>query len=134
MAANEASSKPAPGPGLFDSAKALVGTLVALAHTRLELLSTELQEEIGRIALMLLWGAMALFFVFLGIIFLALVVLIVFWDDHRVLVASLLALLFIVLALAAGIVAWRQIAAKPRPFDASISELARDSEQLSSRP
>ena len=134
MAEIDASNKPGSGLGLFDSAKALVGTLAALAHTRLELLSTELQEEIGRVALLLLWGAMALFFVFLGIIFLALVILIFFWDDHRVLVASLLAVVFIVLAVVAGAAAWRQIAAKPRPFDASLSELGKDREQLSSRP
>jgi len=134
MAESESSNKPGSGLGLFDSAKALVGTLAALAHTRLELLSTELQEEIGRVALLLLWGAMALFFVFLGIIFLALVILIFFWDDHRVLVASLLAVVFIALAVVAGNAAWRQIAAKPRPFDASLTELGKDSEQLSSRP
>jgi uncharacterized membrane protein YqjE len=119
---------------LFDSAKALAASVVALAHNRLELLSVELQEEVGRVALLLLWVQMALFFVFLGIIFLALVALIFFWDDHRVLVATLLAVLFIVLAALAGTVAWRQIAAKPRPFDASLNELAKDSEQLSSRP
>ena len=61
------------GPGLFDSAKALLASLVAIAHNRLELLSTELQEEIARVALMLVWGAIGLFFVFLAIMFVALV-------------------------------------------------------------
>ncbi len=42
---------------------------------------------------MLLWGAAALFFVFLAIAFLALLILIAFWDDHRLLVAALLAAL-----------------------------------------
>jgi hypothetical protein len=31
--------------GLFDSLKVLTATLIAIAHTRLELLSTELEEE-----------------------------------------------------------------------------------------
>lgn len=132
MAESEPSSKPAAGVGLFDSAKALVATLAALVHTRLELLSTELQEEIGRVALLMLWGAVALFFAFLSIIFLALVILIFFWDDHRMLAASLLAVVFVVLAIAAGTAAWKQIAAKGRPFDASLNELAKDREQLSS--
>jgi uncharacterized membrane protein YqjE len=132
MAEQQSSSRTGPGPGLglFDSAKALLVSLIGIVHNRLELLSTELQEEIGRVALLLLWGAVALFFVFLAIAFLALVILIAFWDDHRLLVAALLAAAFLVLALVAGFAAWSQIAAKPRPFDASLQELTKDREQL----
>jgi len=46
------------------------------------------------------------------------------------LVAVLLAVSFLILALVAGFASWAQIAAKPRPFDASLSELAKDREQL----
>ena len=63
--------------GLFDSGKRVLGTLIAIVHDRFELLSTELQEEIGRVAFLLLWGAIALFFAFLGIAFAGLLV------DHR---------------------------------------------------
>ena len=31
--------------GLFDSLKELVGTLLAIAHTRLELFSTEIEKQ-----------------------------------------------------------------------------------------
>ena len=130
MAERDSRSMHSPGLGLFDSAKALLATVVAIAHNRLELLSTELQEEIVRVALMLLWGAIGLFFVFLGITFLALVILIAFWDDHRLLAAALLAGLFAALAVVAGVAAVRQIAAKPRPFDASLTELAKDEKEL----
>ena len=132
MAEERASSRR--GPGLFDSAKALLATLVGVVHTRLELLSTELQEEIGRVALMLLWGAAALFFVFLAIASLGLLILIAFWDDHRMLVAALLAASFLILALVAGFAAQKQIAAKPRPFDSSLTELAKDREELTPKP
>jgi uncharacterized membrane protein YqjE len=134
MAEQQSSSRPRPGLGLLDSAKALLATLIAVVHNRLELLSTELQEEIERIALMLLWGAAALFFVFLAITFLALLILIAFWDDHRLLVAALLAASFLVLALVAGFTARKQIVAKPRPFDASLNELAKDREELTPEP
>lgn len=132
MAAPGADRKPNPSPGLFDSAKTLMATIVAIAHTRLALFSTELQEEFGRVALLFLWGSLALFFSFLGITFLALVILIAFWDDHRMLAASLLAIGFLALALIAGFSAWRQITAKPRPFDASLTELERDNQHLRS--
>ena len=73
------------------------------------------------------------FFAFLGIAFIAVAILIVFWDDHRLLVALLLAALFTILGVVAGFAAWKQIAAKPRPFDASLSELGKDREQLKAR-
>jgi uncharacterized membrane protein YqjE len=133
MAEPKAGGPHGSGSGLFDSAKALLASLVAIAHNRLDLLSTELQEEIARVALMLLWGAIGLFFVFLAIMFAALLALIAFWDDHRLLTAALLAILFGLLAVIAGTAAWRQIVAKPRPFDASLTELGKDTEQLKAR-
>jgi uncharacterized membrane protein YqjE len=116
--------------GLFDSAKALLGTLVEIVHDRFELLSTEIQEELGRVAFLMLWGAAALFFAFLGIAFLALLIVIAVWDEHRLLAASLIAALFLLLAVVAGMLAARQIGAKPRPFDASLTELAKDRDLL----
>jgi uncharacterized membrane protein YqjE len=123
------SDGPARG-GLFASAKTLLGTLIEIVHGRLELLSTEIQEEIGRVAFLLLWGAVALFFAFLGIAFIGLMIVIAVWDEHRLLAAGLVAGLFLVLAIAAGMLAARQVGAKPRPFDASLTELAKDRELL----
>lgn len=47
--------------GLFDLLKVLAASLVAIAHTRLELISTELEE--GRVGLVstLAWALVALF-------------------------------------------------------------------------
>jgi len=78
----------------------------------------------------LLWGAAALFFAFLGLAFVGLLIVIAVWDEHRLLAAALVAGLYLVLALAAAALATRQISAKPRPFDASLSELAKDRELL----
>ena len=129
----KASGDSGPGLGLFDSVKSLLSTLVAIAHNRLELLSTELHEEVERVALLLLWGAVALFFAFLAVVFIAVLILVAFWDS-RVLTASLLAVSFFALALIAALVARHQLAAKPRPFDATLNELAKDREQLKPRP
>ena len=40
--------------GLLDSLKALTGTLIAIVYTRLELLSTDLEEERERLAILLM--------------------------------------------------------------------------------
>ncbi len=44
------SGREPPTPGLFNSVRALAASLVALAHTRLELLGTELQEELDELS------------------------------------------------------------------------------------
>jgi uncharacterized membrane protein YqjE len=87
-------------------------------------------ESRPRVALLLLWGSVALFFAFLGIAFGGLLIVIAVWDEHRLLAAGLIAALFLLMALVAAVLAARQIAAKPRPFHASLNELAKDRELL----
>jgi uncharacterized membrane protein YqjE len=120
--------------GLIGSLKALLATLVAIAHTRLELLGAELQEERARLAWLLVWGYVALFFAGLAVWFLCLTILIAFWDTpYRLLVAGGLALLFFVLAAVAVGSVVRLMHSERRLFDASLTELERDREDLGSR-
>jgi uncharacterized membrane protein YqjE len=120
--------------GLIGSLKALLATLIAIAHTRLELLGAELQEERARLASLLVWGYVALFFASLAVWFLCLTILIAFWDTpYRLLVAGGLALLFFVLAAVAVGSVVRLMHSERRLFDASLTELERDREDLGSR-
>ena len=120
--------------GLFDSVKTLAATLVAMGYTRLELLSTEIEEERVRLSSMLLWTLVALFFAALCIVLLTLLLLVVFWDTHRLLVLGILALLFLLGAVMAGRVVLDKAKAKPRLFASSLAELSKDREQLTTRP
>jgi uncharacterized membrane protein YqjE len=111
--------------GLFDSAKMLLATPVAIAHNRLELLLDRTTGGNRPGSADAAVGAMALFLAVLGIAFLALLILIAFWDDHRLLVASVLAVVFVAFAIAAGLAAWHQIFPKQRLFDASLTASRR---------
>jgi uncharacterized membrane protein YqjE len=127
------SAEPAP-PGLFESARKLVAGLIGLAHTRLELLSTELQEELARLAEILLAAIISLFFAFLGIAFVAVAVMIAVGEEYRLAVAVLFAVLFLIVG---ALSAWwmRRVArAKPRIFDASLGELRKDHDTLMPQP
>lgn len=119
--------------GLFGSVKTLAATLVAIGHTRLELLSTEIEEERVRLSSLLFWTLAALFCAALGIVLLALLVVVVFWDTHRLLALGALALLFLLGAAVAGRIALVKARAKPRLFASSLAELSKDREQLTSR-
>ena len=122
------------GKGLFESLKTLTATLVAVGHTRLELLSTELEEERERLVAMLISTLVALFCFGLGAVLTALLIVVAFWETHRLLVVGLLAALFLAAGAAAWSFAMNTARTKPRLFHASLSELAKDRERLTSRP
>jgi len=127
-------SEEAARPGLFDSLRSLLANVAGLAHARLELAGTELQEALMRLGLVLLALIAALFLAFLGIGFAALAVIMGVGEPHRVAVAAGVGAGFLVFC--ALIVWWvrRSFLAAPRLFDASLAELRRDRELLISRP
>jgi uncharacterized membrane protein YqjE len=112
--------------GLLASLRRMFATVLALVHTRVELFTTEIEEEIQRGAGILLWALVALFFGSLTVLFLAVLILIVFWEDHRILTASLITVAFFLLTLTFGLLARARLRAKPRFMAASIEELKRD--------
>jgi uncharacterized membrane protein YqjE len=122
-----------PPERLFGSLKALAATLLAIALTRLELFSTELEEEGIRVVSILRWALVALFCAALGVIFATLFVVFALWNTHPLLALGIPAVLFFLV----GVVAWRvvdgKVRSKPRIFAASLAELDKDREQLISR-
>jgi uncharacterized membrane protein YqjE len=130
MSGSESGAETGPVGGLIGSLKNMVSSLIAIAQTRLELISTELQEEVGRATELLLWAFIALFAAGIGLFLGALVLIVVFWDTHRVLVSVLVMGFFFLLALAAVLVLRARLKSRPRLFEATIAEFARDREHL----
>lgn len=120
--------------GLIGSLRALAATLTAIAHTRLELVGTELREEFARLGAVLLWGYLALFFGGVAVVLLTLAVIVALWAEHRLIVLTLTGALFLVLAVLAARAAVALVRQKPRLFEASLTELERDRRQLQERP
>lgn len=69
--------------GLFESLKTLAGSLVGIVHTRLELLSTDIAEERAHLTALLVLGLFALFCLGVGVVLLAILIAVSFWDTHR---------------------------------------------------
>jgi uncharacterized membrane protein YqjE len=112
--------------GLFALIRHFGATIVALVYTRIELLATEFEEELQRGVVILVWIMFALFFGALSVLMLAVTLLVIFWDEHRVLVAALITGLFIAITAVMGFLAQARVRAKPRFLAASIEELKRD--------
>ncbi len=124
---------PAPVAGLFQSLNSFVATLLAIAHTRLQLLTTELQEEVQEVAQLLIWSFIALFAGMMALLLGALTVIFLFWETHRILAASLTTATFLLIAAGATFILKRRMSAKPPMLDATLAELARDRDELRAR-
>ena len=120
--------------GLLASLKTLTLTLVGVVQTRLELLSTDVAEERARLTAILISAMVALFCLGVGVLLLAMLIVVMFWETHRILTLALLTAVFLAAGAGLWAVALHKLRSKPRLFDASISELAKDREQLSSGP
>lgn len=121
------------GAGILDSLRSVAATGLAMVQTRVDLLATELEEEVQRVVRMALLAAVAGFFGGLFVLMLALLVVIVFWDDHRILAASLMTGLFLVVSLGALSALKRISRSRPRLLAATRDELRRDRESLEAR-
>lgn len=119
--------------GLFASARHLLATALAIVHTRLELITTEVEEELYRVAEILLWAFVGLFFAGLTVLMAAFLVVLLWWDEHRLLAASLTVLVFLGVTMAALLVARHKVRARPKLLHATIDELKRDREALEDR-
>ena len=130
MEPDTASTRAAP-TDLFDSAKHLLGSIVAHLHTRLALFATEFAEEKLRLWRLLYNFLVAMFLLFTTLMLVLLFVVAVYWDTpYRLHAIGGLALLLLI---GTGI-AWRRVCAQfqsgPRLFEASLGELYKDRQQL----
>jgi uncharacterized membrane protein YqjE len=118
--------------GLMESLKRLMGNLLAIVQTRLDLLSNEAEEERLRIGQRFFYGSIALLFFGLAITLLTVLILVMVWDSYRLPALGVFAALYFI----AGILAWsalRRVASeKSKMFSASLDELAEDRDRLSS--
>ena len=112
---------------------ALLATAIGIAQTRLELLTTELQEEVHRVAEIMVYTAIALLAAGVGLFLLALVIIFVFWDTHRLAASIAVTSTVFLVAIVAGLVLRAKLRAKPPMLDATIAELKKDRAALMSR-
>jgi uncharacterized membrane protein YqjE len=116
--------------GLFESLKTLSGSLVGIVHTRLELLSTDIAEERAHLTTLLVLGLVALFCLGVGVVLLAILIAVAFWDSHRLAALGGLTGFFMIAGAGLAWLALHKARTKPRLFDASLAELSKDRQHL----
>ena len=121
---NEESGSPRSSP------RRLGAAFLGLLHSHVELLGIELQEQKARTVSLLLFAGLALVFALLLLVGLSTLVLIVFWDDHRLAAIIGLCIFYALATVFCGIRLKAAVFDESSPFNATLEELAKDRERL----
>lgn len=122
--------EPAPGKSLGSRLRSYAAGALGILQTRLELLTTEFQEEKLRLGTLLGYAAAAFFFLGFGVVLLALFLTVLLWDSHRLLALGVFTAVFLAIGILAALAANRIGRQGSRLFAASISELAQDRDMI----
>ena len=116
---------------LLSSLKNLVSTGTSIAQTRLELISSDVQIARSRFVSLLVMIIFALFFLFFGLVMLALLIVIYSWESDRILALSVLMSVFLVIGAILAVLIVQSLRTMPALFEATIAELQKDRVELS---
>jgi uncharacterized membrane protein YqjE len=116
--------------GLFKSITALTFTIVAIIHTRLELLSNDIEEDRERLMSLVTLSLVAFFCLLIAAILVTIALVVAFWDGYRVLALGSIALVFLIIGIATWLTAIHKAKSKPKMFEASLLELIKDRQHL----
>ena len=115
---------------IVDSLARLAATLLETVHTRLELVSVEIEEEMARYSSYLLRVVVALFCAGISVLLAILLIVVIFWDSHREAVLLGLIAVFAGVALYLGWWLRESMRNKPRLLGYTLDELKRDTNTL----
>lgn len=118
---------------LLSSLKNLVSTGASIAQTRLELISTDVQIARAKFISLLVMIIFTLFFLFFGLVMLALLIVIYSWEADRIFALSLLTGGFLSVGIILALVVLRSLKTMPKLFEATIAELSKDRQELAKR-
>lgn len=115
---------------MLGSVRELARTLLSFAETRARIAATELEEQAARLAEIIVWALAAVLFSGIALLFLAIMIVLLFWDSNRLLAAGLLAAIFFGVAAASAFVARARLRERPKFLAATLAELKEDGERI----
>ena len=116
--------------GVLAALRRLTGNAIALLHTRLELLITEIEEERSRFVRILVLSVIAAFFLSIGVLTLTIFIILLAWDKHGLLVAGGLAVLYLAIGTTLALSVRNLAKTRSKLFSSSLAELKKDHDEL----
>jgi len=129
-----AKQRAAAASGLFASLGDLATRAVGMAHSRLRLLALDVEEEGRHLLALLILILLAAFCLGLAVALLTTVLIVVYWETHRLPVLLALAAVYGGAGGLAALCALRRIREKAPPFASSLAELRTDGQHLAGEP
>ncbi len=119
-------SGPVQPSGLFASTRRLLATVIEIGQVRLELVGTEVEFEKRRVLDALIWAAVGLLLMGVGIVLLCGFVILLFWEGYRLAAVGVMTLLCLG---GAALLIWQARERLRSPngmFGATLAELKQD--------
>ncbi|MDA8093541.1 MAG: phage holin family protein [Betaproteobacteria bacterium] len=120
--------------GLLESLKTLLSTLLAIVYNRAQIFATELEEERLRFERRILLAFATVVFLAMALLFLSLGIMFLLWNRYRILALVGVTAFYLVLACVAFWGLLHDFRSKPRLFQATLSELDKDRRGLGRTP
>lgn len=120
---------PDPTP-LSGRIRTLIASVVDLAGTRMQLMGTEAEIQLGRIVTIAVLAVVAVLLLALAVAFASALVVAAFWDTHPLAALAGVAAVHLLAALGCLIALRSRLRDGPRAFEATIGEFRRDLERL----
>ena len=118
-----------PAPSLFNSMRSFVGVLLATLCTRYDLAALEVEEQAHYGVRLILSGLAALLCAGTSLFFLAMLILVIFWNE-RVLVLSIILGVYGLGTIVFGLIASGLLAHRPKFLEQTLIELRKDVDGL----
>ncbi len=123
--ASDESSEP-----LIKSVRRLATTALSIVETRLGLFLIDFHDATHHVVWVMLWGVVGVFFLSLGLLLIALLVVALLWDTHRLIALGTMGGLFLAAIVFIVAMLFRSVRQHRNPFATTLGELAKDRRHL----
>ena len=117
-------------PGLVGSLARFGRTAIGLLRTRLEILSTELEEERIQFARLALTVFAIAFCLQMAVLLFVVLMVVLLWDSHRLVTLGVFAVGFLLAGAGLALLLRQRLRTRPRMFAATLGELGKDEDRL----
>lgn len=111
----------------------IIGSVLSLLQTRLELFGIELAEEKDRLVGVMFLGLAAMMLASMALIALTALVAIAFWDSYRWQALACITAVYAIAAIVLGLKARQRLRNPPMMFEATLNEFEKDRELFRKR-
>jgi len=119
-----------PTLGAMDAIRTTLATTAKVIRTRLEIISCELEEQREWMQSLLLFAVLGIFCVCMGLVMLTLFVVAMFWESHPKIVLGAFAGIYLAVGIWAVLTFKGKLGSRPKLFQTTTEELAKDEAQL----